>query len=386
VSRTLRAVLAHAFFLQLAAYSVRPTSAYRAIELGVSPGLVGLIAASFAVVPLALAVFIGRWNDRGRQYVSMWLGALIMIGAGIGLLWSSSLAALLWWNAAIGLGHLMSVIGEQGLVARAGDGRLDSAFGTYTFFGTLGQAAAPALLGVIGGAAVMPDTRALIVCYVAACAVMFLVTLLLRGGRSSALPVDRPSSFAEVLRVPHDVRRRMTGAMLVSMLVLAAVDLIQVYLPALGVEREMSAWTVGLLLTLRACATMVSRLGLSRLTERYGRSRLVTTSCVVAGLSIALVAAPVNPVLLGVVLFVAGFALGVGQPVSMSIVAVAAPPGTTSTWLALRLSANRLGQSVIPVGLSALTGSIGTGGIFVVTAAGLLLTGVASRLLISPDP
>jgi MFS family permease len=125
---------------------------------------------------------------------------------------------------------------------------------------------------------------------------------------------------------------------------------------------------------------------LSRLTERYGRSRLVTTSCVVAGLSIALVAAPVNPVLLGVVLFVAGFALGVGQPVSMSIVAVAAPPGTTSTWLALRLSANRLGQSVNPVGLSALTGSIGTGGIFVVTAAGLLLTGVASRLLISPDP
>lgn len=383
---SLRAVLAHAFCLQLAAYIVRPTSAYRAIELGVSPGLVGLIAASFAVVPLVLAVFIGRWNDRGRQYTSMWLGALVMLAAGIGLLWSSSMASLLAWNAVIGLGHLMSVIGEQGLVARAGDERLDSAFGTYTFAGSLGQAAAPAMLGVIGGAAVIPDIRALVLCYVAACVVMVLVTLLLRGERTRPVSSSHPGSFGAALRVSPPIRRRMTGAMLVSMLVLAAVDLIQVYLPALGVERGLSASTVGALLTLRAAATMASRLGLSQLTARVGRSRLVTASSLLAGLSVGLVAAPLPPAMLGIVLVVAGFALGVGQPVSMSIVTLAAPSGTTSTWLAMRLSANRLGQSAIPIGLSVLTPTIGTGGIFVVTAGSLLLTGAVSRYLISTDP
>lgn len=42
-------LLAHAFLVQGSAYIIRPTSAYRAIEVGLSPALVGLIAASFAL-------------------------------------------------------------------------------------------------------------------------------------------------------------------------------------------------------------------------------------------------------------------------------------------------------------------------------------------------
>jgi MFS family permease len=384
LSRTLAAVLAHAFFLQLAAYIVRPTSAYRAMKLGVSPGLVGLIAASFAVVPLVLAVFIGRWNDRGRQFASMWLGAVVMIAAGAGLLWSSSMGTLLLWNAVIGLGHLMSVLGEQGLVARAGSGRLDAAFGTYTFAGTLGQAAAPALLGVVGGRAVIPDTRALIGWYLATSVLLLLVTFGLARTRAAVVESERPA-FGAAVRVSGPTRRTMTGAMLLSMLVLAAVDLIQVYLPALGVERGLSAGVIGTLLTLRASATMLSRLGLARLTARTGRTRLVVVSSLVAGVAVGLLAVPIHPAVLAVLLLVAGFALGIGQPLSMSLVALAAPAGTTSTWLALRLSANRLGQSAIPALLSALTLSIGTAGIFAVTGAALLAVGASARVLIPPD-
>jgi MFS family permease len=176
----------------------------------------------------------------------------------------------------------------------------------------------------------------------------------------------------------------MTGAMLLSMLVLAAVDLIQVYLPALGVERHISSWLIGVLLTLRAAATMVSRLGLSRLTARVGRSRLVVVSTLVAGVAVGLIAVPMHPGLLAVCLVVGGFALGIGQPLSMSIVTLAAPAGTTSTWLALRLSGNRLGQSAIPAVLSVVTTSVGTSGIFLITGASLFGTAAMARALI-PD-
>ncbi|MFE5856092.1 MFS transporter [Streptomyces sp. NPDC056500] len=380
------ALLCHAFLIQLAAYIVRPTSAYRAIELGVDPQMVGLIAASFALIPLVVAVSIGRWNDRGHVRLSLVIGGVLMTGAGLGIhFWSESLASLLIWNAVIGLGHLLAIVGQQTLVAELGRERLDSAFGTYTFVGSLGQAAAPLVLAAVGGSAVLPDTGVLFGIYTATCVGLLAVTGLLSPPRNADQRLGSQHSLKSALRVPRTTRRTMTGAMLLSMLVLAAVDLIQVYLPALGVEREIPSATIGVLLAVRAAATMLSRLGLARLATRVGRTRLAYVSAIVAGAAVAALAVPAPVVVAGILLAIAGFALGIGQPLSMSIVTAAAPAGTTSTWLALRLSGNRVGQSVIPVVLSAFTGSIGTGGIFVITGVGLLGTAAAARILIADD-
>lgn len=139
---------------------------------------------------------------------------------------------------------------------------------------------------------------------------------------------------------------------------------------------------IGVLLTLRAAATMLSRIGLSTLTGRLGRRRLVVVSSLVGGLAVALVAAPVHPAVLGAALLVAGFCLGVGQPLSMAIVSVAAPPGSTSTWLAVRLMGNRLGQSLVPAVVAVAAASTGTAGIFVATGIGLLITAGLGHVLI----
>ncbi len=81
------------------AYIVRPSSAYQALELGVSPAAVGLVAASFAVVPLVLAVPVGRWNDTRHPFQNLLSGAVLMIVGGVGLLWwTGSLTGLLVWN------------------------------------------------------------------------------------------------------------------------------------------------------------------------------------------------------------------------------------------------------------------------------------------------
>ncbi len=90
MTATRRWVLAHALTLQLGAYIVRPSSAYQALELGVSPSLVGLVAASFAVVPLVLAVPVGRWVDGRHPFQNLLPGALLMILGGVGLLWWTS--------------------------------------------------------------------------------------------------------------------------------------------------------------------------------------------------------------------------------------------------------------------------------------------------------
>jgi MFS family permease len=385
--RTPAALLCHAFLLHLAAYIVRPTSAYRAMEMGVDPAMVGLIAASFALMPLVVAVSAGRWNDRGHVRASLVAGGVLMLAAGFGaLVWSGSLLSLLLWNAVVGLGHLLAVVGQQTLVARLGREHLDSAFGTYTFAATLGQAIAPLVVSAVGGSAVLPDTRILFALYTAACAGVLGVTFLLPRFRDTGGPAGATGSLRSALRVPARTRRTMTGAMLLSTLVLAAVDLIQVYLPALGVERQIPSATIGVLLAVRAAATMVSRIGLARLTARAGRARLAWLSTLVAGAAVAALAVPWPVAVAGLLLAVAGFTLGIGQPLSMTIVTAAAPAGTTSTWLAIRLSGNRVGQSVIPAAFGVLAGSVGTGGIFVATGIGLLGTAAMARVLVVDDP
>ena len=141
-------VLAHAFFLQGAVYLVRPATSYKALELGVDPGLLGLVVASFSILPVFLAIAIGRATDMGREKQVLLGGAGLMLVAGAGLLFAApSLPALLGWNAVLGVGHLMSIIGEQSRLASANARSMDRVFGFYTMVTAVAQAAAPLLLG-----------------------------------------------------------------------------------------------------------------------------------------------------------------------------------------------------------------------------------------------
>ncbi|MET1064097.1 MAG: MFS transporter [Arthrobacter sp.] len=383
-------LLLHAVLLQLAAYVVRPTAAYRALELGVDVAFLGLIAASFAVLPLVVSVLVGRMADSGRETLILIAGAGLMVGAGIGLLlWSDSLVLLLIWNVVLGLGHLMSVLGEQSRVAQADDGKLDSAFGIYTFAGSIGQALGPLLIVVFGSGRLIPETDMLFGAYLAAALLMLAVTLVLsanpRRGRAAAVePAVRQIPLREALRVPAPVRRQLFGAMAVSMMVLGAVDLIAVYLPALGVERGLSADLIGLLLTVRAVATMASRLGLGFLVAMFGRQQLIIASMGASAVALAVLTVPMEVWLMGVVLLVAGFALGIGQPLTMTIITLAAPLGTRSMWLALRLSANRAGQSVLPACVGLVAAASGPAGVFGTTAVGLAATALACWRALRP--
>ncbi len=373
-------LLLHALFLQLAAYIVRPAAAYRALELGVEPALLGLIAASFALLPLFIAVLVGRATDAGHQRAVLLGGAVLMAGAGAGLVFaSSSLELLLLWNVVLGLGHLMCVVGQQSRIAEGESGRLDAAFGLYTFAGSAGQAVGPLLITVFGGGRVLPDTRALFLAYTASAVVLLVLTFPLvrrprRTGRAPLRPgASRGSLGSAFTRTTRQSRGKLFGAMVVSAMVLGAIDLIAVYLPALGVERGIPAAVVGILLSVRAGATMASRLYLGPLVARFGRAELIALSTAVSALAVGALAAPLNLVVLAAVLVVAGVALGIGQPLTMTVISLEAPTGTQGTWLALRLSANRLGQSAIPAGVGLVAAAAGVAGVFGVTAAGLAL-------------
>ena len=380
-------LLLHALLLQLATFIVRPAAAYHALELGVEPAFLGLIAASFALVPLFIALLIGKASDTGHETTVFIVGAILMVVGSVGILfYSSSLGLLLIWNLIIGLGHLMSVIGQQSRVAENHASKLDSAFGLYTFAGSLGQAAGPALIIVFGRGRIFPDTSALFTASAVACILMLVVTIFLIRTKSesvtknSALP---QKSLKNILRdSTSESRRQVFVAMLVSMVVIGSVDLTTVYLPALGTERGISAAAVGMLLSARAVASMASRFYLGKLVARVGRFELVVLSTAISALAIGALAVPMSLWMMTAVLLISGFALGIGQPITMTMISLAVPPNTRGTWLALRLSANRLGQMGIPAAVGLVAVSAGVAGVFGVAAIAMATTSAVSYILL----
>jgi MFS family permease len=355
---------------------LRPTTSYRALEVGVPPAALGALSASFAVLPLFLALAAGRFTDRGGERRTLLLGAVLVVAGAVAFATTArTLTALLACSALLGLGHLLSMIGQQSLVASLNDaGRYDAAFGHYTLAAAVGQTAGPALVAALGGTATIPDTDRI---FVGALAVSLAVLAC-----TAALPATPPhpgtgdgppGGIRDALAVPS-----LWRPLLASMVVIAAVDLLVVYLPALGAERGIASGVVGLLLSVRAASSMVSRLLLAAAARRLGRRRLLAGSIWASAVAVALLPVPMPLAALLVVVSLVGLALGIGQPLTMSWVAQSVPLHVRATALALRISGNRLGQVAVPAGVGVLAADAGAGGVLWGTAGALAVTAALS--------
>lgn len=365
------------FTIQLITLVLRPTAIYRALELNVPAVGIGALGASFAVAPLLLAVPSGQITDRFGERRVMISGAALAMAA---TLMFAFFAGNVWWLVAasvcLGTGHLGCVVSQQALVAnRTLPNQYDAAFGHYTVAAAAGQTVGPGLIILFSEGAAIPNTSAIFNW----CAAMSLVLLASslwapRRPQKDTRPAGTAGSTRQLLRRPGLLR-----AITVSAMVTAAVDITLIYLPVLGTERNISAGVVGILLTTRAAASMVSRLFLGQLAERLGWTRLLTGSIGIATISMALVASPVPIWVLTVAVAALGLGLGCGQPLTMSWLAETAPPGLRGRAMSLRLTGNRLGQVVVPSVAGTLAVAAGATGVLWLTAAGLAAVGLTSR-------
>ncbi|RNG27817.1 MFS transporter [Streptomyces botrytidirepellens] len=377
----LRLVIAFSF-AQGAVSMARPAVSYRALALGADARAVGVIAGIYALLPLFAAVPLGRRTDHGRCAPLLPVG-VVLIAAGCGLSGTAgSLPEMAAWSGVMGLGHLSFVIGAQSLVARqSAPADQDRNFGHFTVGASLGQLIGPIAAGqlVSGHDGALARTSALALFVAAAVAACSVTSLWRIEHRPAEGRVEKPADAASARRVPVFGILRTRGVasgIFISLAVLSATDILTAYLPVVGEQRAISPAVVGLLLSLRAAATVACRLVMTPMIRLMGRTVLMAVSCLGAGLLCAAVALPLPAWALGVLLAALGFCLGVGQPLSMSTVVQAAPDEARSTALALRLTGNRLGQVAAPASAGLLAGLAGTAAPFVML--GVLLLGSAA--------
>lgn len=347
---------------------LRPITSYKLIALDAGPLTIGITTAAYAILPLLTALWLGRVSDRMSSLRLMLCAGVAMLGiGGAGLALLPSVLGVAAASAVLGLGHLAFTIAGQTSIARiAPDDRLDAGFGWFTASYSVGQMLGPLLGGALVGSQSVtgsPDglARIELALWVGsglALAALVPVVLRTRSGalRPAASSDDAPrASISRVMRTPG-VAPQMTA----SLGLLAMLDILTAFLPLVGERAGVAPVVVGVLLALRGGASILSRVALPKLVVRFSRPGLLKASLLGSALALAVPPFVMDHVwLAGLLLAVGGFFLGLGQPLTMSMITTAVPASWRGSALAVRLMANRLGQVGMPLIAGAVAAPLG---------------------------
>ncbi|WP_024805854.1 MFS transporter [Nocardia sp. BMG51109] len=360
---------------------VRTLISYRVLALGGDGLAVGVVTAAFALLPLVVALRIGRAVDRGLAVPALRLGLGLTVVAVVLAAGSSHLIVLGAASALLGLAQMLHTVACQSMVALWSPPELmDGRFGHLTLSVSVGQLLGFPIAGLVAtlttqdSGSVSTGPALLVMAAIAFTAVplafLFAPGDATRVSRSDAAG-GQQSTF-RLLATPG-----MKPAIYSSLTVLTAMDLLMAYLPVLGQEMGLSVATVTALLTARTVTSVLSRATMPMLLRRVPRRWLLVSATLASGVPMALVpfTSAVVPLMLAMLLM--GFFWGIGQPLTMSWVTLIADSRNRAAALAVRLAGNRIGQVAVPVLAGSLSGLAGVGATF--HASGLLL--ISSGLL-----
>lgn len=379
--RVLIPLLVSATMAQVAVQLIRVGTSYRAVELALPLEQVGALSSAFALLPVIFAVQIGRYNDRHGEGTSALLGALI-VGASVVGLWlaATSFVAMLAYSCLLGIGQVMSLSAQQMMTTRCSEpAQHDRVLGMFLVSTAMGQVLGPLAIAVVTpSGSIYPNGR--LYWLAAGAAILLVVCAFL-----ARLALPPPSGARQQSAVPLGVIFRTPGLPIVlisSSLCLTTNDLMTVFFPVLGAARGIDASTVGLLLSLRAASSMVSRMVFARLIGAIGKVRTMVASLLVTAIATGFLVLDLPVWAMASALVLAGFSMGLAIACSLSLTLTMAPAGGKATAMSLRLTISRFGQFMLPLGAGTAASLLGPGSIFALMGCGLLAcSGLANASL-----
>lgn len=339
-----------------------------ALQQGQGAGVLGLLMALFAVLPVLLALPAGRMADRLGYHRPVYLAlSLSLMGAVVaalsGHILALSVAALL-----VGAGASLGMIALQRTAGRLAQNPAERlrVFSWIALAPAVASFAGPMLAGVLIDHA---GFRAAF----AALAVLPLLTWVFSRSVPKETMAQPPTNATlrqgrawDLLRLP-DYRRLL----FINWLIAASWDAHSFSLPILGQERALSASAIGLVLSAYAVASAAVRLLIPLVAERLSPRLMM-------GFALAMTAGMfgVYPLLdsawaMAACAAMLGLGLGAIQPAVMSTLHQVTPPDRQGEALGLRSTFVHFSTLVMPLGFGAIGAAIGVGPVFWLTAVAL---------------
>jgi MFS family permease len=364
---------------QATIYVLRPMITYRAIELDANAAQVGLIAAVYALFPVLLALQFGSLVGKLGEAKFVIYGTVAMMLTSLALIFSNSLITLAIATGAAGIAHLACMVGGQSMVAlRAPRESYDRYFGFYTFSASVGHMLGPIIASIVAGSnGTLPKSTSNAFLLGVVLTIIALVPVIRWRNEKPTVEGKQNSEGTFKAAVNLVKRPGIMAAIYISLAISSVADVLVVFLPLFGTENNFSPYAIGAILAIRAGTTMMSRFFLGRLSNRFSTFQLLWWSTIISTLCCVAMAFAHTPITLGAIVFVAGFSLGVGQPLTMSLVSQKTESSERALAVSARLMGNRFGQFLVPGVAGAVAAASGAGAVFIGLAV-LLATSIFS--------
>ncbi|NQU72756.1 MAG: MFS transporter [Rhodospirillales bacterium] len=360
-----------------------------ALELGASPLIIGLIISARQILTVTLSIHGGAMLDRyGPRQVIIVLGLVGAATMGLFPLFPVIWAAILLQMVS-GFAEGTNWIGTQALVGRllkghaVFAGRMTASARVGGFIGPVATGYSWEIYGPAGGFAVM---SAWIVCGVAASVFLPDDRTHAPEAPRDAAPIPGRSRASNVMPKLNDYKTAFRLLLLPAVAVVIAATVMRqtgtgmqssfygVWLKDIG----FSAGTIGLLIGIGNCASAVSALTIGPITRRFSKHWPLLWTVVLAISAIAITPMLDTLELLIVAIVLRGIGQGLNLPLMMTIGSQAVGFHLQGRMAALRISFNRFGGAMVPLGTGALAEVIGleyafyTVGVLGVSLVGLL--------------
>jgi MFS family permease len=351
-------VLTSASFVSTKGYRILAT--LFAVSLGAGPLETGLLFALWGVFPFLLSIYAGRLADRFDNRLLMYYG-LSGFTASLALPYVFPTLPALYVSAALGgLTSMLFVVASQNLVGVLSSPQTRTRnFSYYSLGESTASVGGPILVGLSIDTFRHPFTFLLLALITAACLVLLFA-------RRRIIPHTAVHEQRRTTRNVKDLLAlpALRNALLANGVVMAGLDLFNLYMPIYTHDLGFSATAIGMIMGSFGAAAFITRLAIPPFTARWGEHAMITAALAMSAVVFVVMPLTTQPLLLAIASFVLGLGLGCGQPLTMILSFNAAPASRAAEAIAMRLAVSYGAHVVIPPVFGAVGAALGLAPIF----------------------
>jgi len=355
-------IIAHTAF-----NGIRIATSLAAIKAGGGALWVGLLTAMFNIIPAFVAIRVGRMVDRVPLRRPLVLGCVLMAVGGAVAAIQPMLGVLALCAAGMGVGWMAIAASSQYAVGLyGGSANRVRAFSIMSIGFSVSSFLGPLIAGFMIDHVSYRAAFGVLAAFPAVAAILFASKLL-------KLPVGEPRSneanggTRELLGMPS-----LRNTLVTAAFITVGWDLYAFMVPVLGSELNLTATQIGSVLSLFAIAVFVVRLFMPPLTRRLGERGVMISAMAISGVTFLAFAFAHNYPLMLVLSFVIGLGLGASQPIILSMLHDASPPGRIGEVNGMRMTMISTSQWTMPLVFGMLSASTGMLPLFLIVGGGIL--------------
>jgi len=346
-----------------------------ALAHGATPATVGTLMALFALLPMLLGLWVGRFSDRFNCRVPMIAGCIGLVVATMLPALVPGYPALYVAATLIGFASIVFQVALQHVTGELGDPakrakRFALVALAYSVSGMLGPLVAGFAIDHTGFRA----TFALL-------ALIPLGPLAILASKRLALPGPMRHDTSARRHGAFDLVRRPALRRILAINALFAIgwDLHTVFVPIVGARIGLSASEIGSVIAVFGLATFVVRFAMPWVASHVAETSVLAGALIVAAVAYAGFPFATGAPTLAALSFMLGLGLGSGQPMVMALLATRAPPGRMGEAAGLRMSLVQTSAVAVPLAFGAIGSTLGLFPVFWGIGALLLGGSVVAR-------